>query len=369
MRATAAERHMRIVGPADIEYERIAERLFVAVGRPQHRYDALASRDRDAIHLDVDFGGAGPERDRRRPPQHLFDSTLPHGRVGAIPLDLRGIVDERLEPVGQRILRGVAAGERDHEEEDVEFGGGYRQPLAVLVGDDRGSQHAPDVIGGPAALLGGQFRCIGEDLAEQLEVSVGLALGSRRIRLQDKVEGVKDLGPVRFGDPDDVADHRHGKRVGDLVDPVAAAGLQQVVDHRGGTPADALLESPDRSRGEGVRHHPAPFEEIGRVHVDDRRKRPHGTHPLNQRPIRRGERFGVTVDAVRMAESGGHPEIALQRRGDPLGEVMAEDRPITTQFDEQGFRKTALPQRRIRQVDRSRGGHAVPFQASLTQNA
>ena len=43
------------------------------------------------------------------------------GLVLAIPLDLLGVVDERLQPDGQRVLGGVAAGEGQHEEEELEF--------------------------------------------------------------------------------------------------------------------------------------------------------------------------------------------------------------------------------------------------------
>ena len=163
-----------------------------------------------------------------------------------------GIGDERLQPGGQRVFRRVAAGEGQHEEEDLELVGGDGQLLAVLVGDDRGGQRAPDVVGRVAPLLRGEFERVREDLAEQLELLLLGQLRVRRIGLQDAIERVEDLRPVFVGDADDVADDRHRQHVGDVVDPVAAAGREQPVDHRGGPRANALLELADGLRGEGV---------------------------------------------------------------------------------------------------------------------
>ena len=272
MRSAAAERDVRVLGAADVERERVVENVFVAVGGAQHRDHAVALGDGDAIHLHVDLRAARPERDGGRPAQHLLDRARSDRLVGAIALDLLRVGDERLKSRGQRVLRGVAAGERDDEEEDLQFIGRNRQLLAVLVGHDRRGQRAPDVIGGVAPLLRGELERIGEYLSEQLH---GVLLGSGIIRggdLQDAIECLEDLRPVLVGNADDVADDRHREHVGDVGDPVAAAGRKQSVDHRRGAPANALLELGDRLRREGVGHHPPPLDQVRRVHVDDGRR-------------------------------------------------------------------------------------------------
>ncbi len=93
-----------------------------------------------------------------------------------------GFGDERLQSGGQRVLRRVAAREGEHEEEDLELVGGYRQLLAVLVGDHRGRQRAPDVVDRVAPLLRGEFVGVGEDLAEQFELVLLGQLRVRRVR-------------------------------------------------------------------------------------------------------------------------------------------------------------------------------------------
>src|SRR5262249_16150896 len=140
MRAAAAEGDVRVLAAADVERERVLEDFFVAIGRAQHRNDAIALRDRDTVHLYVDLRAACPERNRGRPAQHLLDRARPYRLVGAIPFDLSRIGDERLQPRGQRVLSGVAAREGDDEEEDLQLVGGYGQLLTVLVGDHRGGQ-------------------------------------------------------------------------------------------------------------------------------------------------------------------------------------------------------------------------------------
>ncbi len=97
MRSAAAERHMRVLGAADVEGERVVEHLFVAVGRAQHRDHPLALRNGDAVHLHVDLRAARPERHGRRPPQHLLDRARPDRFIGAVPLDLFRVGDKGLQ--------------------------------------------------------------------------------------------------------------------------------------------------------------------------------------------------------------------------------------------------------------------------------
>ena len=103
VRSAAAERDVRVLGAADVECERIVEDLFVAVGRAQHRHHPITLRDGDTVDLDVDLGGAGPERDRRRPAQHLFDRA----RAGSTRrLDTaRSARDWRRTPAARRPAR------------------------------------------------------------------------------------------------------------------------------------------------------------------------------------------------------------------------------------------------------------------------
>ena len=234
MRPATAERYVRVLCSADVERERVAEHLFVAVGRSQHCDHPIALRDRDAVHLHIDLRAARPERDGRRPAEHLFDRAGAYRLVSAVPLDLPGIRDERLESRRKCVLRGVTAREGQHEEEDLELVGREGQLFAVLVGDHRGSERAPDVIHRIAPLLRGELERVREDPAEQLE---RFLLAHRRpsgVRLQDAVERFEDLRTIFFGYADDVADDRHWQHIGDIVDPIAATRGEQPVDHRGG---------------------------------------------------------------------------------------------------------------------------------------
>ena len=107
--------------------------------------------------------------------------------VFAVPLDLLRVGDERLQPDGQRVLGGVAAGEREHEEEELEFVGGQAELLAVVTGDDRGRQRAPDVVGGVSPLFGGEFHRVTEDRARRVE-SLCRFESSPATGLQDAVQ-------------------------------------------------------------------------------------------------------------------------------------------------------------------------------------
>ena len=166
VRSAAAERDMRVGLAADVERERRVEDLLVAIRRTQHRHHPLALGDVLTVHFDVDLGAAGPVRHRRRPAQHLLDGAGSHGFVVAVPLDLFGIRDERLQPDGQRVLGGIAAGKREHEEEELEFVCGQAELLTVVTGDDAGRNRAPDVVGRIAPFLGGEFHGVTEDRCE-----------------------------------------------------------------------------------------------------------------------------------------------------------------------------------------------------------
>ena len=180
----------------------------------------------------------------------------------------------------------------------------------------------------------------------------------RRIRCQDAIERFEDLGPVLVGNADDVADDRHRQHIGDVVDPVAAACREQPVDQRCGARPNALLELADGFRGERVRHHPAPLGQVGRIHVDDGRKVRHHADGLDERTVDGGERIRVTVNPLGMPMLGRHPEVAFDRLGDAVGELVVEDRLLAAQLGEQIVGKSVPPQRRIRQIDRRRRGHA-----------
>jgi len=344
VRSAATEGDVRVLGAADVECERVVENVFIAIGRAEHCHHPLTLRNRHAVHLDVDLRAARPERHRRSPAQHLLDGVRPDGFVLPVALDLLGVADEGLKPGGQRVLGGVAAGECDDEEEDLQFVGRDRQLLAVLGGDDRGGQRAPDVVGGIAPLLRGEFGSVGEDLAEQFHRVLRSDGVVRRCHFENAIERVEDLGPVLFGNADDVTDDRHRQHVGDLVDPVAPACREQPVHHSRGAPANAFLQLANGLWREGVRHHPSPLEEIRWVHVDDGRRRADDAHTLDERPVGGGEGVGVAVDALGMSVLGGHPEVPLDGLRHAVGQLVVEQRPIAAQLGEQLVGKAVLPQ-------------------------
>jgi hypothetical protein len=103
---------------------------------------------------------------------------------------------------------------------------------------------------------------------------------------------------------------------------------------------------------------PAPLDHIGRIHVDDGREGRHHANRLDERTVDGSERIRVAVNSLGMPMLGRHPEVALDGLGDAIGELVMKDRPLAAQLNEEIIGKTVPPQCGIRQIDRSRGGHA-----------
>ena len=102
------------------------------------------------------------------------------------------IGDERLQSDGQGVLGGVASGEGQHKEKELEFVGGQTELLAVFTGDDRGCDRAPDVVGRIASFLGGELHGVAKNRGEEL----GVHTSPTRLGLQDAIEAVEDARPI-----------------------------------------------------------------------------------------------------------------------------------------------------------------------------
>ena len=76
-------------------------------------------------------------------------------------------------------------------------------------------------------------------------------------------------------------------------------------------------------------------------------KDPARADALDERAVDGGEGVRVAVNALRMPVLGGHPEVAFDRLGDAVGQLVVKDRPLAAQLGEQIVGKTVLPQRRI----------------------
>src|SRR3984893_17814250 len=152
-----AERHVWIVLARDVELEGIVEDVFVAVGRAKHRDDARTLLDRFITQHDVAERAADPEDDRRGPPQYFLHSTRTDVGIPTIPVGLCGVGDEGADAVAQRVTRGVAPGQCEGEEENLQFVLRQQELRAGLVVDLGRAQGTPDVVDGMQSLLWGQL--------------------------------------------------------------------------------------------------------------------------------------------------------------------------------------------------------------------
>ena len=114
-----------------------ANTVLVAVGRRVEQSDAVTGAQLLAAELDVAGHGAGEADHRARPPQDLLGGGWQQGRILPEFGELVGVVEQRHQPLGERIPGGLAAGEGQHHEEQVEL-----ELVELTGGEDR-----PHVVG------------------------------------------------------------------------------------------------------------------------------------------------------------------------------------------------------------------------------
>src|SRR5690606_41754585 len=109
---------------------------------------------------DVAGGGAAEVVDRRCPAQELLHRGGHQVQVGAQPLHLVGVLDERPHGVGDRVPGGLVAGDDQQQEVVVEVAVGQRFAVVRRLVDELADQ----VGAASAAPLGGQFPAVLEHL-------------------------------------------------------------------------------------------------------------------------------------------------------------------------------------------------------------
>ena len=136
MRATAAERHVRVGVATHIEAIGIDEHVGVTVARAVEHHDLVAGRDRLVADHRVFHRSATEVRDRRCAPQHLVDRRRQEGvEVGLQPGALIGVVEQQLYACGNEVPRRVATRVDEQQEEPVELR--VREPISVDLGLDQ----------------------------------------------------------------------------------------------------------------------------------------------------------------------------------------------------------------------------------------
>ena len=240
----------------------------------------------------------------------------------AIPLDLLGIRDERLQPDGQRVLGGVAAGKREHEEEELEFVCGQAELLAVVTGDHRGRERAPDVVGGIAPLLGGEFHRVPEDRGEELGSSCQLGCASgEAFRMRSKPSKIRGRSCSGMPMMSPMTVIGSASATSSIQSPPPRG--EQAVDHPRRTGPDAVFELGDRPWVERVGDEFSALVQLRRVHVMIVGYDENMADRLDKWAVDRGERLGIAVQPDRMPVFGGHPEFALDGVGDARRQARA----------------------------------------------
>ena len=122
VRAAAAERDVLVRRARDVERERVVELLLVAVRRDVPEDDLVAVLDLLTAELVVDAsrcgGSASPGSPSAASPRRRAGMRL---GVGAQPLELLGVLEQRDEPVRDQVARGLVAGDREQQEEEVDL--------------------------------------------------------------------------------------------------------------------------------------------------------------------------------------------------------------------------------------------------------
>ena len=153
------EGHLRVRLAADVEAVRVVEDRLVEVARDVPGGDFVVLADLLAVQLCIGGGGAAKMVHRGRPAEDLAGGERIQVWVRAQPFQLFGVVDQRQQPLGDRVAGGLVAGDREQQEVDVELVLGQR--AAVDLGLD---QLADDVVAGALAALVGELLAEGEHL-------------------------------------------------------------------------------------------------------------------------------------------------------------------------------------------------------------
>ena len=117
-----AEGEVRVRIARDVEAERVGEDALVAVrGRVPER-DLVAGADRLAAERDVARRGAAVVGGGARPAQDLLDGAGHERPVGAQRAHLLGMLGEREQAAGDRVARGLGAGDEQQRQERDDLG-------------------------------------------------------------------------------------------------------------------------------------------------------------------------------------------------------------------------------------------------------
>ncbi len=314
--------------------------LRVPIGRRVEEADPIARAEVLASEFGVAGDGPSEADHRARPAQHLFCCGRQQRRIMAELLELIGVRDERHQPLRQRIAGRFAAGDREDQEEQVEF----------EVVELSGREDRPHVVGrvGPLHLV--ELAGAVVDVQLDLQPLVGRNFVRWIHRAQQRVSEAEHLGAVVLRNADDVGDHVHRDQVRDVGDEVEIAERGRLVEDPIGAGPDLLLELGDHPWREpgadqsphpgmfgsflGDEHHPASFL----LERDD-----HGA-------VEGGEGLPVTVGLLHlpMAEHRPEADVGVERRDVRLR--VPTDRPARAHLVVEVVRHAVAIQRRVEQI-------------------
>ena len=128
----AAEAHVRVGAPQDVEPERVVEYLFVEIRGPVEQHQPLPLFDLHPTEFGVDQRGSLECRDRRRPADDLVGGGLRSLRLEQLPLV--GVIGEGHHALSDRVAGRLVPRDGQGDDEHAELGLGQ---LAVGVGVDQ----------------------------------------------------------------------------------------------------------------------------------------------------------------------------------------------------------------------------------------
>ena len=239
------------VRPPDVEHVGLREDARVAIGGSEQQRDLLAPRDRDAGDLDTILEHpALEELERRVEAEELLDRHGGRHRAVDQTLPLVAVVHQRPDTVSERVHGRLVAGVQ--EDDDGRHDLGIGEMLAV---DTRLDERRHEIVAGREPPLADQLdHVVAEGGGRGIRPHRLLFGRIELVHLHHRVRPVEEVAMPVAGHPEPPADEGDRVRLGEVVEEIHVAALDERVEELAGEPCSGLahrLDAPRReSRGD-----------------------------------------------------------------------------------------------------------------------